>query len=945
MTVERPMACGASTWRPCDLHGSTQPELDLGISAIGSAEAARPTQGEASGGGTVGAPPADTLVPPFGRSEAHRIDVPDWREVRRPGDRLVTRGEYASELGTGLNAVTVMHRLRAVKVARSDGGRVKYVLPHGASKESVVDAWLDENPFVDDQVIYEHSELVSILEVQPSRRAIQQAYAFLVAEGANVNAYELAGTIGGYKDLCRDFLLEVAMGAGKFIPLRATSGGPLIAPMETVDDVLERLALTHPADGTGADPKARKDAQPLSGYDCRALKSLENESLFRITALYLLIRQTEDVHPDAVRRTLIQASRLDVVLKGVSLLRADEMTTRLTEYLEKGILPLDSDGVRATAIYQLYAFYETIGDWIDLLRPGAAKKYFEANFMVALPRRSSKFISILKRLDKDRDAAALRSRRVRRDRLVHGYDLMRFMVDVRFLQVSRMHQAYSEVVAELAAMPRSKREKQLPYEFTYRETLPALDGSPPVEQDVLLRVTTRARVLDDLAHRSTAEYLVRQRAKGGKDYDPADEDDFLLEYVSTEPAVPGGPVRPLWLVDVVRSCFFHNPMNLRAPEMKSRRDMMKELRIGPSAAQRALPFLGFGSHYLSADIYRAMVHLGRTYLPIDNLFMAASFGRVAIRITTTNGARPSEVMQMQADPERWGQILDLQNRVDVSYFEAVAKARQEFSVFFIDERTREAVDELITFLRWRYYQNDEIPLMPCAHSLKCKRLAGEPLPDARYIMSWKGQALDHSEFTLCQRLMCQGLGDYEYYDLRHAFAAVARAENMPRDVLMKVMHHSRAEETDHYSDPTAQEKAAFFTTYSSRRMHLSSVFEAAEEILDDAEADALDRIGVLSPTPGGHCLNGEPCGDATACVGCAMNRADPSRRAEVVEMEQLAQAQLERAERLGQTRFVEQARRMVDDARAMLREMDLIESVGAHLDQPLVVRRGHGTAA
>jgi hypothetical protein len=871
----------------------------------------------------------DVDLPPLRAAPVRGAVVPDgpvleWEVIRAPEDELLDRGTWASRMGVGSEVPAFLHRRRAIEMARSATGDIGYVLRAGMTKEHIIERWIDQHGLDDDDLHYVHAELTSILQLPPSRRAIELAYDFLVLEGAVINARELCGLLGGGFELCREYLDERARRDGSFVPIRTLTGGPMRKPTETIRDVLRRLGLERLAEGTAADPRMQ-DVQPLSSYDCRVLMMLENESLFRAVALFLLVRITDDVHPDTLRSILTTATRLDVVLRDVNVNEAVEVTDRLTAYVsDRSILPSDTDALRAGAVYTLYQMHEVVSDWIDLLRSPKDREYFR-KFLVALPRRSSRFIKLLKEMDRNRNAASLTWRKTRSDRLVAGYDMMRYMVEVRYNQVRRMHDAYSQVVAHLMSLTPEERRAALPYSFHYREVVPSLDGEPEVTQDVLLRVTSRADMLQDLAYGSGAEYLLRQRVRGAKNYDPADEDDYLLEYVSTEPAIPGAPTRPLWLIPLVRLCFFRKPLYLRAAHMRSRREALKELRLGPSAAQRAGLFLGFGPNYYNTDVYRALVHLNRVYLPIDNLFMMAQFARVSIRITTTNGARPSEVMQLQADPARWGHIFDRENRVDVTYFEAVPKARDDYAVFFIDEDTRAAVDELISYIRWRYHAFEEIPVMPPAHAIKGKRFRGGKLPDGRYILSWRGMALDHVEFTICQRLMTAGLPDMEYYDLRHAFATVARAENMPQNVLMKVMNHSRSEETDHYSDPTAAEKAAFFTTFSARRMSLPTLLDAAEVVLDDQEAESLSQIGAVGRTPGGQCLNPEPCAESTACAGCALNRNDPKFRSELLELEGDAERQLERAERAGFGRFADQARRVLADIRAALREMDNVE--------------------
>lgn len=867
------------------------------------------------------------------------VPVLAWEDVRGPGDVLLGWRDMEVRLSVGDSTLRLMVQAGVFEIARDGDGRVGIVSRLGDDKAKLLWTWVARTTFDSDEVVHLYSRLYRALGVGHAPGAIAAIHAFQLGEGAIVNAYELNGAAGGGWADCKDYIQSWRQARGEFIPLRSRTGGAAVAASENMDDVLGRLAFTKVPAGTAGDPKLRRDLHGLTNFDCRALMALRNEGLFRIVALYLLVRLAEDIHPQTIQNTIQYANRLDHVLDGVDVTDPRAMTERLSEYvLDQTILAADSPQVRAMSVYQLYTVQEAVAEWIDLL-PKAERAYF-SHFQVAMPHRGSRFIKLLKELDKERDAESYGRRRMRADRLTSGFDLIRFAVDVRYNQIRRMHQAFGEAVAALEAMTLAQREAALPYEFHYREQVPALDGEPACDQHVLLRVTTRGRLLADMAEiAGDPRNAVRGRLPGGSEHVPGDDAEYLLEWVDTIPVVPTAHAKPLWLVRVVRSCFFHNPSNLGPLDARARREMLKELGLGPSAAQRATAFLGWGPRHLTADVYRAWLHLGRTILPIDNLFMACAFGRISVRITTTNGARPSEVLQLQADADRWGHLFDRTNRVDVTYFEAVPKMRDDWAVFFVDEDTRLAIDELIAFLSWRYHDGGQLPVIAPASCIRGKRLHGKPLPPARYIMAWR-EALDHSEFTICQRLVMQGLGDFEYYDLRHAFATVARAEHMPRDVLMKVMHHSTPVETDHYSDPTASEQVGFFTTFSGRRHLVADLHAASGGVLEDDEAEALGEIGALTRTPGGQCMNADVCSDNTACPGCSLNRSDPALREEVRRMEAQVVRMLADSEAAGFQRFADQQRRTLDGIRAMLREMDLLETSRADRDEIIAVQQG-----
>ncbi len=871
------------------------------------------------------------------------VPVLDWQDVAAPGDELLSLGEVGRRLKMAADNVGRVVALRGLAACRDAGtGMVGVRWIPGRGRPAMMIDWAEANgPLTDDEGFAEYQELLSLLGCGRHVEGVpRQAYDFLRAQGAAVNDVELSGLIG-LQTHCQAFLRSVAEEEGRFVPLRSVNGGAGVPATETVGDVLARLGLKFRAEGTAADPRLRGDRQTLDSFQCRALLAIENESLFRAVALFVFIKLFDDVHPQVITETLIGARRLDFIMAGGHVGKFADVTGALDRYLvEKSVLADDTDSRRVDVVYLLYAIYETIADWADLVADAKARAYFQT-FQVALPRRSHKYIRMLQTMDRANARTALVSRKGRSDRLVAGYDLTRFAVEVRHAQMRRMFAAYGQACERVRAMDPVKRAASLPYEFHYTETVPAVGDEPEVSQIVLLRIEPRADVVGALgADPRMPDPWVRHRAVGGKDFDPATHDDLMLEYVDTIPVVHGGTVRPLWMVEVVRSCFFLPPSALSAPDRRLRRAMMRGLRLGPAAALISRQFLGFGPTHLNADAYRALRHLGRLFLPIQGMMMASLVARVFIRVMTTNGARPSEVMMMQADPDRWGEIFDLENRVQVTYFEAVPKGREDWAVFFVDPDTLAAIDELVGFVSWRWYGGAPPPVVAPAKNLHRKRLDGKPLPEGPYILSWNGSALDSSEYAISMRIMLHGLGDWLPYDLRHAFATTARAERMPKDVLMKVMHHEREAMTDHYSDPTAQAKASFFTRFSLNRVLAASLIERGEDTLSDDEYRALRAIGALTKTPGGQCMNSNPCDDDTACLGCAFNRNDPEHRPEILDMEAHARLALERAEAGGFGRYVEQERRNLADIAAQLREMDLVEMARGEVTVPEIVA-GH----
>lgn len=844
-----------------------------------------------------------------------------------PVDHVVLTAAV-TRLGMAKLTVLRLAELGAIECADIDGVR-RFTVPHDGSRQRILDDYVVRNPaFRGDDDLDRYRTIFKALDkVQHRIETMEAGREFLNSEGIAVSGYELAGAIGGRDQIVR-FLKEDRQRRKGFQTVGEITGGAGVAATETMDQVIRRMALgNHVAKGTAADPRLKNAFEPLTAEQCRGLLALTNESLFRVVALYLMIRLADDIAPQTVTRIIGFAHRMNAMLSGVHISSPAQMTKRLNEYVvEKSVLPDDSDHTRAGIVYMLYSIWEVVNDWLDLIQHKGSRAFFET-MSFSLPRRGSRIIRALSDMERERKHATRTTRKLRSDRLVAGFDITRHLVEVRSNQVRRMHEAYRTACSVLDAMDDNELAAALPYEFWYEEHVPATSEKLAADQVVILRITTRAQLVRDLlAQPGPVDHELRKSDVGGIRYSPEDEREYLLELVDTRAIRPDGPVNKIWLEEIARSCVYFNPAILAPGHASSRRDMLRQLELSAAAAEHGLNLVGFGPRLVHTLLYRAFAELRRLFIPIENAFITTAFGRIPIRVSTINGARPSEIMQMVHDPDSWGTIVSPETRLEIDFFKAVPKGKRKKHVFFIDKETMSAVADLVDHISERFYSNGDLTEIPPCGWLAGKQTESGTLPADRYIFRFNGNMLDHPHFVTCQRILLQGETAYLPHDERHAFATVARQEGMDVDVLQTLMNHELKSDTRYYSTPTRTEVEETIGSFIVKRHDAAVLLETAEQTLDEEQTKDLAKIGGLQKMPGGRCYQAAPCHhNMTACVGCARNGSDPLFREEILRVERRAKEALREAEEAGFMQFAAQERQRLEDAQAMLREMDLVE--------------------
>jgi hypothetical protein len=316
---------------------------------------------------------------------------------------------------------------------------------------------------------------------------------------------------------------------------------------------------------------------------------------------------------------------------------------------------------------------------------------------------------------------------------------------------------------------------------------------------------------------------------------------------------------------------------------------------------------------------------GHLLFSIEGLLIAAIFAHLAIRIQTITGARLGEIQQIAQNPDCIKQLLNVGPKGTARWLlRMVPKGSTERQNYFIDERTKDDLMEVISFLR-EHTQAKKIPIVAPEYN--------KTLPD-RYVFQWGGKVLDQCTLNSVIRFLLHGAivraSDGQgihltSHILRHAFATEMAGMKVPVDVIAAILHQRDTTVTKYYSQPTRTQ-----VMEAAEMVFVDRIDVAAEALRSPTEigrmlTEAEGKVGALTEVIGGTCVVANLCPAKFACIGCAGNAPDPDKRYQIEQ--KLAWATEHALWSTREKLFPEERRlnQLVQDCELMLEEMSLIE--------------------
>jgi hypothetical protein len=269
--------------------------------------------------------------------------------------------------------------------------------------------------------------------------------------------------------------------------------------------------------------------------------------------------------------------------------------------------------------------------------------------------------------------------------------------------------------------------------------------------------------------------------------------------------------------------------------------------------------------------------------------------------------------------------------------------------YFIGQETYRLVVTTAKMLKEHYGLQDGEALPPIPFSPVHGRT--HRFGPGRYLFQYKRRHLHSMGINACIRFLMHGLVflDREGKNviltphlLRHAFATyAAHVEHVPVDVLGGMMHHKNLKTTGYYSQATDSIIADWqdrFLDSLAAHINLDEAILRAPEALQEQLKSALDRTGTVHQTLGGDCTLHAMCPIQFACIGCAANVPDPTKRYQVEREQQHAAAQVELATREGRFPDAQVWRQQGKRCAAFLKEMDQIEAYRKDAKRSVTIR-------
>ncbi len=224
-------------------------------------------------------------------------------------------------------------------------------------------------------------------------------------------------------------------------------------------------------------------------------------------------------------------------------------------------------------------------------------------------------------------------------------------------------------------------------------------------------------------------------------------------------------------------------------------------------------------------------------------------------------------------------------------------------------------------------------------------------PSDRYLLQWNGRGLTIDVLSTSIRFLLHGLVlrsldgsliQLSSHLLRHAFATEMAELKVPIDVIAQILHQRNKTVTQYYARPTAMQ-----VLNAAEMMFVDRIDVGAEALRSPEEIgrilkEAEGKVGALTEVFGRTCVVANMCPAKFACVGCAGNAPDHSKRYQIEQKMTWAEQQVRYGaqEKLaGEERTLKQ---LIADCKLVMQEMDLIEA--ARADQAQVVSVRHGTA-
>ena len=512
---------------------------------------------------------------------------------------------------------------------------------------------------------------------------------------------------------------------------------------------------------------------------------------------------------------------------------------------------------------------------------------------------------------------------------------IRYAAGVRCNQTRRFYDSVKQAISFVKA-----NRLSYPHEFSYEETAQTAKGRA-VRQRIDLTLWDTTSLWDHavtLGYKESSQTRLQRRWRQGRFSE--ENAGYFVEYNATKSFAENCPAEPFWFLDLFRHRVFRH-LDVRADtDLAERRAAFyRQWGYGSRASWSDDGMLTFGpTDFRPIDFLSARE--GCEFLPYEGLYAAALFGGLMVRMGTITGARGGEAQQIAQSPDCFKQLENVGPKAATRWMlRLVPKGRRERADYYIDEDTKRHLVELIRFQSEKH----EGGLLPIV------RTQSEKTPPDRYVLQWNGHGLPMDVLNVFIRFILHGLtfqtldGTSVYLTshlLRHAFATEMADLKVSIDVIAKLLHQRDRTVTKYYARPTATQVLNAAEMIFVDRIDVGAEALRSPDEIGRMLKDAEGKVGALTEVFGGMCVVANMCPAKFACVGCAGNAPDPSKRHQIQQKLAWAEQQAAYAVREKLPAEERKLQQLIADCRLVMEEMDLIEA--ARADQGQTVSVDHG---
>lgn len=584
------------------------------------------------------------------------------------------------------------------------------------------------------------------------------------------------------------------------------------------------------------------------------------------------------------------------------------------DYLKGLIYPEHSNSQRAEFLTRYKSVSYSTKKWLTSKLSQEQQEYFQ-QFVLPMPMFDSRDFT----LNIQAKEQAQNTRKSETDAIVPYLPQIRSEANFRWNQMKRLREAFL-----IACKQAEQGNIVLPLEFHY-------DEPERIGERFYFRLWDKSSFVLYYKEKFT-ESIVKSAEQRTGTYSEA-KNHYFVEFVKAERLEDNAVADGLWFTEILQEGVLGLwSANETEEEIKRKRELLFSWGYGKEGTKNnPVPFHSMHKGILFQNIFVSL-YRGKAegiLFDVEPFYVATTFGLLVVDILTTTGARLNELLQLSSEKDCL-QAIKVNGDLKFSFY-AIPKGRDTFEPYPISKQTFQLIKRVNLMLKKHY--NGTIPSV--TYRGDRKHLFPEPKP---YFFQYNEKAFKVDALHSCLRFLLHGLF-FETQErktvvlkthlLRHAFATEAvQRQEVPIDILAKILHQHDLNVTRYYSEPTPSQvakKIGELHDVIANYIDLDEAILRSPEELQREWEEYKAKVGVYNNVIGGTCVTDKVCPVKMACLGCVAKIPQPEKKHELFETIELSKDMEKRFATLGLTVEVNKAKQMRKLARNELKEIELIE--------------------